>query len=199
MSETKQNQREAEEYKTCVSCYDYVHCFYPCNITHYLSMQRMSLLIYTVGGKKKKLLSQRWNMCRALSCVMFCVPFWSEHGASMVGELFSGGVCQKENRENCTAEAVMDGRFTEVKVCMCACMRLAGVESRRQGRWVLLSLKPHVEACRDCLCAYVRLCIGLWVAENVKVFMSSQTYDSARGDSPHWAVNLARPADWSWD
>ncbi|XP_039652599.1 inositol 1,4,5-trisphosphate receptor type 1 isoform X7 [Perca fluviatilis] len=31
-----------------------------------------------------------------------------EHGASMVGEFFSGGVCQKENGENCSAEAVMD-------------------------------------------------------------------------------------------
>ncbi|XP_078103893.1 inositol 1,4,5-trisphosphate-gated calcium channel ITPR1 isoform X4 [Sander vitreus] len=31
-----------------------------------------------------------------------------EHGASMVGEFFSGGVCQKENGENCSSEAVMD-------------------------------------------------------------------------------------------
>ncbi|MED6286628.1 Inositol 1,4,5-trisphosphate receptor type 1 [Characodon lateralis] len=31
-----------------------------------------------------------------------------EHGASMIGELFSGGVCQKENGENCSTEAVMD-------------------------------------------------------------------------------------------
>ncbi|XP_029288611.1 inositol 1,4,5-trisphosphate receptor type 1 [Cottoperca gobio] len=31
-----------------------------------------------------------------------------EHGASMVGEFFSGGVCQKENGENCSTEAVMD-------------------------------------------------------------------------------------------
>ncbi len=39
---------------------------------------------------------------------------WKEHGASMVGELFSGGVCQKENGENCSAEAGMDGRLTKV-------------------------------------------------------------------------------------
>ncbi|XP_078804197.1 inositol 1,4,5-trisphosphate-gated calcium channel ITPR1 isoform X3 [Oryzias latipes] len=31
-----------------------------------------------------------------------------EHGASMVGEFFSSGGCQKENGENCTSEAVMD-------------------------------------------------------------------------------------------
>uniref|UniRef100_A0A1A8CDF3 Inositol 1,4,5-trisphosphate receptor n=1 Tax=Nothobranchius kadleci TaxID=1051664 RepID=A0A1A8CDF3_NOTKA len=31
-----------------------------------------------------------------------------EHGASMVGELFSGGACQKESGENCSAEAVVD-------------------------------------------------------------------------------------------
>ncbi|KAJ4927276.1 hypothetical protein JOQ06_015010, partial [Pogonophryne albipinna] len=29
-----------------------------------------------------------------------------EHGASMVGEFFSGGVCRKENGENCSTEAV---------------------------------------------------------------------------------------------
>lgn len=32
----------------------------------------------------------------------------------MVGEFFSGGVCQKENGENCSAEAVMDGKLTKV-------------------------------------------------------------------------------------
>ncbi|XP_054879146.1 inositol 1,4,5-trisphosphate receptor type 1-like isoform X5 [Poeciliopsis prolifica] len=31
-----------------------------------------------------------------------------EHGASMIGEFFSGGACQKENGENCSTEAVMD-------------------------------------------------------------------------------------------
>ncbi|XP_038553188.1 inositol 1,4,5-trisphosphate receptor type 1-like [Micropterus salmoides] len=31
-----------------------------------------------------------------------------EHAASMVGEFFSSGVCQKENGENCSSEAVMD-------------------------------------------------------------------------------------------
>ncbi|XP_030229733.1 inositol 1,4,5-trisphosphate receptor type 1 isoform X7 [Gadus morhua] len=31
-----------------------------------------------------------------------------EHGASMVGELFSGGACLKENGENCSAEASVD-------------------------------------------------------------------------------------------
>lgn len=31
-----------------------------------------------------------------------------EHGASMVGEFFSGGACQKENGENCSAEAVVE-------------------------------------------------------------------------------------------
>lgn len=71
----------------------------------------------------------------------------------MVGELFSGGVCQKENRENCTAETVMDGRLPKVKVCVCACVHPTGVELRQQGRWVLLSLNPHVEACPTCLCA----------------------------------------------
>lgn len=33
----------------------------------------------------------------------------------MVGEFFSGGVCQKENGENCSTEAVMDGKQTKVK------------------------------------------------------------------------------------
>lgn len=33
----------------------------------------------------------------------------------MMGELFSGGVCQKENGENCSTEAVMDGALTKRK------------------------------------------------------------------------------------
>lgn len=32
----------------------------------------------------------------------------------MMGEFFSGGVCQKENGENCSAEAMMDGKLTKV-------------------------------------------------------------------------------------
>lgn len=35
-----------------------------------------------------------------------------EHGASMVGEFLSGGVCQKENGENCSTEATMDASLT---------------------------------------------------------------------------------------
>ncbi|XP_056292934.1 inositol 1,4,5-trisphosphate receptor type 1 isoform X2 [Pseudoliparis swirei] len=35
-----------------------------------------------------------------------------EHGASMVGEFFSGGVCQKENGENCSTEAVAAAPLT---------------------------------------------------------------------------------------
>ncbi|XP_070696689.1 inositol 1,4,5-trisphosphate-gated calcium channel ITPR1 [Pempheris klunzingeri] len=35
-----------------------------------------------------------------------------DHGASMVGEFFSSGVCQKENGENCSTEAVMDASLT---------------------------------------------------------------------------------------
>uniref|UniRef100_A0A673BXR0 Inositol 1,4,5-trisphosphate receptor n=1 Tax=Sphaeramia orbicularis TaxID=375764 RepID=A0A673BXR0_9TELE len=42
-----------------------------------------------------------------------------EHGASMVGEFFSGGVCQKENGENCSTEGVMDGTWTEDKERTC--------------------------------------------------------------------------------
>uniref|UniRef100_A0A7N6BPH7 Inositol 1,4,5-trisphosphate receptor n=1 Tax=Anabas testudineus TaxID=64144 RepID=A0A7N6BPH7_ANATE len=42
-----------------------------------------------------------------------------EHGASMVGEFFSGGVCQKENGENCSAEAVMDAVVIEDKERTC--------------------------------------------------------------------------------
>ena len=33
----------------------------------------------------------------------------------MVGEFLSGGVCRKENGENCSADAVVDGKC--VRVC----------------------------------------------------------------------------------
>lgn len=33
----------------------------------------------------------------------------------MVGEFLSAGVCQKENGENCSTEAVKDGELTKVK------------------------------------------------------------------------------------
>lgn len=43
----------------------------------------------------------------------------------MVGEFFSGGVCQKENGENCSTEAAMDGRLgkkSERLLCVYVCM-----------------------------------------------------------------------------
>lgn len=40
-----------------------------------------------------------------------------EHGASMMGEFFSGGVCQKENGENCSSESMVDGRLTRACTC----------------------------------------------------------------------------------
>lgn len=52
-----------------------------------------------------------------------CVLTEVEHGASMVGEFFSGGVCQKEHGENCSAEAVIDGKLTKVTVIfVCVCV-----------------------------------------------------------------------------
>lgn len=60
----------------------------------------------------------------------------------MAAEFFSGGVCQKENGENCSAEAVKDGRWTKVKgnfVFIVVCV--TGVGNR------ILSLKPRAYAC----------------------------------------------------
>uniref|UniRef100_A0A667Y9Y6 Inositol 1,4,5-trisphosphate receptor n=1 Tax=Myripristis murdjan TaxID=586833 RepID=A0A667Y9Y6_9TELE len=42
-----------------------------------------------------------------------------EHGASMVGEFFSGGVCQRENGENCSTEAMADAVVIEDKERTC--------------------------------------------------------------------------------
>lgn len=87
----------------------------------------------------------------------------------MVGEFFSGGVCQKENGENCSTEAVMDGRLTKVKLCACV-----GCVTGLQGQRGLLSLNPRV-------CAYMFLeipkCVSKLVCmcEYVNVFMSPQT------------------------
>lgn len=53
----------------------------------------------------------------------------------MVGEFFSGGVCQKENGENCSAEAVMDGRLTGMKG-KCKCIH---VEVGVKGSALILS------------------------------------------------------------
>ena len=61
----------------------------------------------------------------------------------MVGEFFSGGVCQKENGENCSAEAITDGRLTRAKCLHADSWRLAaGVKV------VFFSLKPRVCACK---------------------------------------------------
>lgn len=72
----------------------------------------------------------------------------------MVGEFFSGGVCQKENGENCSADAVMDGRLTKVKanfLCLC---RWA-TRSKSSFRFELLAYLS-VGACR---CAFVGLSV----------------------------------------
>lgn len=53
---------------------------------------------------------------------------------------------------------------------------------------------PASQEIPKCLCVTVCLCLSLNVhaceCVYVKVFMSSQTYDSAERDSSHWAVNL---------
>lgn len=48
----------------------------------------------------------------------------------MVGEFFSGGVCQKENGENCSAEAAMDGK-SKAALCVLFCAGLARVTQSR--------------------------------------------------------------------
>lgn len=40
------------------------------------------------------------------------IPVWTEHGASLAAEFFSGGVCHKDSGENCSTEAAVDSRFT---------------------------------------------------------------------------------------
>lgn len=65
----------------------------------------------------------------------------------MVGEFFSGGACQKENGENCSAEAVMDGKKAKMKANFVSQVCVTGVEVGRQGRRVLSSSNPHVCAC----------------------------------------------------
>lgn len=49
--------------------------------------------------------------CRVYSKNGSCVLHFIEHVASLVGEFFSGGVCHKENGENCSSEAMRDGRL----------------------------------------------------------------------------------------
>lgn len=57
------------------------------------------------------LLDMNIDYCNYSSKNGSCVLHFLEHVASLVGEFFSGGVCHKENGENCSSESMRDGRL----------------------------------------------------------------------------------------
>lgn len=124
-----------------------------------------------------------WTLYSLDTCIISSVPNWTERGASMVGEFLSGGVCQKENGENCSAEATMDGRLTKWKVNVSACTWGGGLGWR------------FLFKCKS-MCLFVNLLnFSTWLGACVcvKGFMFSHISDLPRRDSSHWATNLG---DW---
>ena len=112
-----------------------------------------------------------------------CVLNWIEHGASMVGEFLSGGVCQNENRENCSSEAVMDGRLTKGNV------NFVHVKESKYVFKDWIHVFTHTYLSRD---------LGLWDCSydlffclSVTLYMwASKRFYMPAGDSSHLAVNL---------
>lgn len=110
-----------------------------------------------------------WTLYSLDTCIISSVPNWTEHGASMVGEFLSGGVCQKENGENCSAEATMDGRLTKWKVNVSACTWGGGLGRRFlfkcKSMFVCESLEFFHEAGCTCLCEGLYVLTHFWLAQ----------------------------------
>lgn len=94
---------------------------------------------------------------------------WTELGASMFGEFFSG-VCHKENGENCSAEAVTDGRLKLLKSN--STLGLNGFYF-----WIQIILDFRVRG-------------TVPMSIRPSIFKGFVLAASSRGDWSHWVINL---------